>query len=135
MLLCVPREGIHGVIVQLAVKIRHRRSILLISAKAHGPNRVQALEYHLDLRCGDAVHERAVIYPANTGHYVRDDLLSIKHFSLSQRRTAAAGWKSQNGPDQWLATERLAITLGFIASPLHRLVRHVLFALKSLGEE
>ena len=29
----------------------------------------------------------------------------------------------QNGPDQWLATDGLSTPLGFIASPLHRLVR------------
>ena len=31
---------------------------------------------------------------------------------------------SQNGPDQWLATEGLSTPQGFIASPLHRVVRH-----------
>jgi len=34
---------------------------------------------------------------------------------------------SYNGPDQWLAAKGLSTPLGFIASPLHRVVRHALF--------
>ena len=32
-----------------------------------------------------------------------------------------------NGPDQWLAANRLSLPPGFIASPLHRVVRCSLF--------
>jgi hypothetical protein len=33
-----------------------------------------------------------------------------------------------NGPDQWLAIAGLSTPLGFIASPLHRVVRNQPFA-------
>ena len=42
-----------------------------------------------------------------------------------ERRTLLAlALPSANGPDQWLATKGLSTPQGFIASPLHRLVRH-----------
>ncbi len=41
-----------------------------------------------------------------------------------------------NGPDQWLATKELSTPLGFIASPLHRLVLHAWFLfLRAIGSD
>jgi hypothetical protein len=36
----------------------------------------------------------------------------------------ALGFLLPNGPDQWLAPKGLSTPLGFIASPLHRVVRN-----------
>jgi len=42
-----------------------------------------------------------------------------RHVARTHVRTLSP---AQNGPDQWLATRRLSTPLGFIASPLHRVV-------------
>ena len=47
-----------------------------------------------------------------------------------ERSNASVTWRRScillgpNGPDQWLAATGLSTPLGFIASPLHRVVRH-----------
>jgi len=66
----------------------------------------------------------AAAFPLFLYLFMPPELGRPERTSMRPASSSLASRIARNGPDQWLATERLSTPPGFIASPLHRLVRH-----------
>ena len=90
----------------------HRNPSCYIAWTESGGNSVASKPNH------NANHLAVV---CDVGSCTDQALASDVHSAPQEARSFEQG--SDNDRDQWLATETLSITLGFIASPLHRVVR------------